>query len=103
MMVLSSILFVSELSIGYKTGSLALIGDAFHMISDTLSLLIAFVATRMSKNSVTEQHTYGWQRSEVIGSFINGVFLLSVSLFIAMEAIQRFIEVPSFIFFHDYL
>eukprot|EP01124_Arcella_intermedia_P010843 TRINITY_DN1735_c0_g2_i1.p1 TRINITY_DN1735_c0_g2~~TRINITY_DN1735_c0_g2_i1.p1 ORF type:complete len:511 (-),score=101.01 TRINITY_DN1735_c0_g2_i1:31-1563(-) len=91
--VLTVLFMVTELVVGFKTGSLALIGDAFHMTSDAVALVVAFGAIQISSKSSTMENTYGWQRAEVIGSFINGIFLLSVSLFIALEAIQRFVEV----------
>uniref|UniRef100_A0A6B2L388 Cation efflux protein cytoplasmic domain-containing protein n=1 Tax=Arcella intermedia TaxID=1963864 RepID=A0A6B2L388_9EUKA len=83
---------VAELVVGFKTGSLALIGDAFHMTSDAVALVVAFAAIQFSSKSATSENTFGWQRAEVIGSFVNGIFLLSVCLFVSLEAIQRFAE-----------
>jgi zinc transporter 1 len=91
MMFLTFSMMVGELVVGFSTGSLALVSDAFHMASDTIALIIAFVAISISKKESTPQSTYGLQRSEVIGAFVNGIFLLSVCFFIFLEAIQRFI------------
>ena len=79
-----------ELVWGLSVGSLALVADAMHMFSDLLALVIGFHSMRMSRKERTNEATYGFSRMEVIGALINGVFLLSVCLSIAMEAAQRF-------------
>jgi zinc transporter 1 len=84
---------IVELALGILTHSLALLADAFHMISDQISLIIGFAAIQMSKRQKSHAYSYGWQRAEIIGALINGVFLLSVCLFIFLEAIQRFIDI----------
>lgn len=72
-----------------RIGSLALLSDAFHMVSDVLSLLIGLFAIRLAQRGRTLKQTFGWKRAEVIGALINGVFLMAVVLFIALEVCSR--------------
>lgn len=66
------------------------------MFSDVLSILIAWYAIRLASRPVSSilnnGMTYGWQRAETVGALINGVFLLSLTFFIIMECIQRFVN-----------
>lgn len=92
MLCLTFSYFMVELIIGYKTNSMALVADSFHMLSDLLSLIIGFtslVLSQRKENSILL--TYGWSRIEVIGAMANCVFLLSLCLSITTEAIQRII------------
>lgn len=88
--------FFAELVVGIVAKSLALLADAFHMLSDAISLVIGLSALLLSKRRGNEKFTYGFERAETLGGLINSVFLLSAVLFITMEAIERFSE-PSFI------
>ncbi|ORZ12676.1 cation efflux protein [Absidia repens] len=94
MMVLNGGFFVIEIVIGYYVSSLALIADSFHMLNDVLSLLVALWAIRRSgqPHQNTSKYSYGWQRAEILGALLNGVFLLALCFTILMEAIQRFIH-----------
>ena len=83
--------FVVELVVGNITKSVALIADAFHMLSDVISLVIGIVAVRFAKRRSTT-NTYGWVRAEVVGANINTVFLLALCLTIIFDAVKRFIE-----------
>ena len=64
------------------------------MISDVISLGVGFASIQLARGSHTANQTYGWARAEVIGGLTNGVFLVAVSLFIVLEAIQRFFDLP---------
>eukprot|EP00158_Paraphelidium_tribonemae_P004755 Partr_v1_DN26953_c0_g1_i1_m6647 putative solute carrier family 30 (zinc transporter), member 1 len=93
MLTLSTSMFIAELVAGYWSGSIALIADSFHMLSDVLSLVIALYAIRLAnRKNWTSSFTYGWQRAEVLGALINGVFLLALCFTIIVEALQRFFE-----------
>jgi cobalt-zinc-cadmium efflux system protein len=94
MCALVGIFALAEFLFAIFSGSLALLSDAFHMLSDLLGLVIAYVAVRLATRPKSEQKTYGWKRAEVIGSLMNGVFLVAVVLFIVLEAIPRFISPP---------
>ncbi|KAG0324236.1 hypothetical protein BG000_002295 [Podila horticola] len=86
-------MFLAELIVGYKTGSLALIADAFHMLSDVLSQVIALYAIRLaSKTEWQPTLSYGWQRAELLGALYNGVFLLALCFTIFLDAIERFFK-----------
>lgn len=75
---------------GWFTGSLALMGDAGHMFSDSAALGLAWLAGWISQKSPTSKLTYGLLRAEVIVALINSVAMLLVVAFIVIEAIQRF-------------
>jgi len=83
-----------EFAFGLITNSLALLADAFHMLSDVISLIIGFLSYTMSKKTKSKEYSYGWIRSESIGALVNGVFLLSISFYIMLEALQRFVTPP---------
>ncbi|KAJ3270695.1 hypothetical protein HDV01_007519 [Terramyces sp. JEL0728] len=91
MMFLSSLFFLAELIGGYSSGSISLIADSFHMLSDVAALFIAFYASKLAKSKdVGPEYSYGLKRAEVLGALINGVSLLALSLTLIIEAIQRY-------------
>ncbi|CAO3623898.1 unnamed protein product [Cunninghamella blakesleeana] len=94
MMVLTTAFFIAEIVIGYYTSSLALVADSFHMLNDLISLIIALGAIRLADKTNINQskYTYGWQRAEILGALLNGVFLLALCFTILMEAIERFVR-----------
>jgi len=75
-------------------GSLALLADGVHMLSDVAALAIALVAQRVASAPPSQRHTYGLVRAEVIGAQINAVLLLGAAVWIAVEAVQRLGETP---------
>jgi len=80
--------------VGYITNSMALVADSFHMLSDVLALVIAFLSVRVSRTGMTFQfgrnkNTFGWARAEVLGALVNSVFLLALCFSIFVEAIKR--------------
>lgn len=89
-MVLISITMLAELVGGYLSGSLALLSDAGHMFTDFFALLGSFFAMLIAARPVNSSKTYGYYRAEVIAAFVNGLFLMGISIFIAFEAYQRF-------------
>ncbi|CAF1091014.1 unnamed protein product [Rotaria magnacalcarata] len=91
MLSLTFMYFIVELVVGEITNSVALVADAFHMLSDVISLVIAIVAVRIAKRR-SDINTYGWVRAEVVGANINTVFLLALCLTIVFDAIKRFIQ-----------
>ncbi|KAG0283530.1 hypothetical protein BGZ96_012088 [Linnemannia gamsii] len=93
LLVLNIVMFLAEIIVGYMTGSLALIADAFHMLSDVLSQIIALYAIRLAaKTKWQPTLSYGWQRAELLGALYNGVFLLALCFTILLDAIQRFFK-----------
>ena len=77
---------------GFLTNSLALLSDAGHMLSDSVSLGIGVLAFMLSEKVADYSRTYGYKRVEILAAVFNGVTLLIISLFIFIEAIERFTE-----------
>lgn len=71
------------------SGSLALLADAGHMLSDALALAMSFGALRLATRPATTRHSFGFQRFGVLSAFVNGLTLLGISLWILIEAIIR--------------
>ncbi|MCS4275592.1 cobalt-zinc-cadmium efflux system protein [Mycetocola sp. BIGb0189] len=84
-----STVFVAEVIGGLLTGSLALLADAGHMLSDLIGLIVALTAMTLAARPASARATYGYRRTEVFGALINGLILCGVSISIALEAIQR--------------
>jgi len=83
---------IAELIGGILSGSMSLISDAAHNFSDVLSLIISYVANRLSRKAATEKHTFGYKRSEIIAAFFNSATLIVLAVFILYEAILRLIN-----------
>jgi len=73
------------------TGSLALLADAGHMFADTAALVIALLASIVAARPANDRRTFGYQRAEVLGALINGVILIALSAWIAVEAATRLV------------
>ena len=78
-----------EASYGFYAGSLALIADAGHNLSDVLSLLLAWGASLLSTSKPTARYTYGFRRATIIASLLSSILLLVAVGGIASEAVQR--------------
>lgn len=74
---------------GWLTGSLALLGDAGHMLSDSAALGLAWLGAWIARKPASSHHSFGFVRAEVIVAVVNGLFMLVVIAFIVAEAIQR--------------
>ncbi|KAL8859968.1 MAG: hypothetical protein Q9178_003517 [Gyalolechia marmorata] len=86
--------FVTEITVGFSTRSLALIADSFHNLSDLISFVIALVALKMSeREDPPSSFSFGWQRIRLLGAFFNGVFLVALGLSIFLQSIERFISI----------
>lgn len=72
------------------TGSLALLADAGHVLSDVLSIVLGIAAARIAARPVTARGTFGMGRVEILAALVNGLALVAVSVYIAIEAIGRF-------------
>lgn len=80
---------VFEFIVGIFSGSLALISDAGHNLTDSLSLLIAYLANRIAKRDSNEDHSYGYGRATILAALLNGGILLLLALYIFYEAYGR--------------
>ncbi|RDY85391.1 cation diffusion facilitator family transporter [Bacillus amyloliquefaciens] len=79
---------------GFLTNSLALLSDAGHMLSDSISLMIALIAFKLAEKKASHNKTFGYKRFEILAAVINGVALILISLYIIYEAIKRFSHPP---------
>jgi len=80
---------VIEVVGGLAFGSLALLADATHMVTDVAGLAIALLALGLTGRPATARHSYGLQRAEVLGAQLNGLALLAASAWIIFEAARR--------------
>jgi len=80
---------VAEAVGGYITGSLALISDAAHMLTDTAALGIALFAIRMGRRAADARRTYGYARFEILAAAFNAAMLFVVAFYIFYEALER--------------
>ena len=87
--VLNGAFVAVEAGAGLVTGSLALLADAGHNLSDVLGLLLAWGATRLARRAPSLRRTYGWRRSSIMAALLNAVLLLVAVGGIAWEAIRR--------------
>jgi cobalt-zinc-cadmium efflux system protein len=83
------LIMVAEAVGGWLSGSLALLADAGHMLTDALALLIAFAAVALSGLPADDRRTYGYRRLEILAALVNGVALVVLSVSIAWEALER--------------
>jgi len=77
---------------GWLAGSLALIADAGHMLTDTAALLLAWIAARLAEQPAEPGRTYGYHRAQVLAAFVNAIALFVVVAWIAYEAAHRLAE-----------
>jgi cobalt-zinc-cadmium efflux system protein len=78
-----------EAAVGLWSGSLALLGDAGHMVTDASALGIAALAARLALQPPSPRHSYGMARIEVLAALLNALLMLGVVAFIAWEALER--------------
>ncbi len=90
-LVLTGLFMIVEVVGGILSGSLALLADAGHMLTDTMALALAAVAFHVSKRPADGNLTYGYQRFQILAAFVNGLSLLFIVGWILFEAVQRFI------------
>ena len=91
-LLLTGTFMVVEVVGGLAAGSLALLADAGHMLTDTLSLALAFVAFRIGRWPQDARRTYGYHRFQVLAAFVNGLTLIAIVGWIAIEAVRRLLE-----------
>ncbi len=86
---LTGVYFIIELVLGFYSGSVAVISDAFHTFSAVGGILIAFIANKISRRVATKQATFGFKRAEIIGALLNGVFLLLMAIYVMYMGYNR--------------
>ncbi len=85
---------VAEVIGGWWTGSLALLADAGHMLTDVAGVGLALLAIRFGEKPATPERTYGYYRFEILAALTNAVVLILISLYILYEAYFRFLNPP---------
>lgn len=91
-LVLTGIFMIVEVIGGIISGSLALLADAGHMLTDTMALALAAMAFQVCKRPPDGKLTFGYQRFQILAAFVNGLSLLLVVGWILFEAVSRFFE-----------
>lgn len=81
---------VIEVIGGLISGSLALLADAGHMLTDAAALLFALLAVQFARRPPNARHTFGWLRLTTLAAFVNAIALVVITILIVWEAIQRF-------------
>lgn len=89
-LVLVCLYMLAEVIGGLAANSLALLADAGHMLSDAAALGLALFAIRMAQKPATSERTYGYYRAEILAALVNGAALVVISVFILVEAWERF-------------
>jgi len=85
---------VMEVAVGVFAGSLALLSDAAHMLTDAVALAMSLLAARLAERPAKGAMTYGLGRAEILSAQANGVTLLVLSVLIVFDAISRLISTP---------
>ncbi len=88
--LLNIVITVAQVIGGLISGSLSLLSDALHNFSDVLSLIISYVANRLTKKKASTQKTFGYKRAEILAAFINAATLMVVAILLIIEAVERF-------------
>ncbi len=86
---LAAAYMIAEVIGGLWTGSLALLADAGHMLSDVVALSLSVLAIRLARRPATPQQTYGHHRTEILAALAHGLLLVGVAVYIVTEAAER--------------
>ena len=87
-------LTLAQVAGGILSGSVSLIADALHNLSDAISLIVAFAARRIARRGADAVMTFGYGRAELIAALINYTTLVVISLYLVYEAVMRLIDPP---------
>jgi cobalt-zinc-cadmium efflux system protein len=91
-LVITLVFMVAEIVGGILSGSLALLADAGHMLTDAAALTLAWVAFRIARRPSDRLRTFGYDRVQVLAAFANGLALLAIAVWIVIEAVRRIAE-----------
>ncbi|WP_217645278.1 cation diffusion facilitator family transporter [Nocardioides terrae] len=93
-LALLSTFLVAEVVVAVVAGSLALLSDAGHMLTDVAAIALALVAARLASRPAAGAWTFGMHRAEILSAAVNGVTLVAISLVVAVEAVRRLLDPP---------
>ncbi len=88
--LLNLVITIAEFIGGIFSNSLALISDAFHNLSDTVAILIAYITERVSRKASDKTHTFGYKRIQILAAMFNAVTLIAISVYLIFEAWERY-------------
>lgn len=91
-LVLTGLFMLVEVVGGILSGSLALLADAGHMLTDTVALALAWTAFYASDKPADSKRSYGYHRFQILAAFVNGISLLMITGWIFVEAVQRLLN-----------
>ena len=94
-LVLVTLYMVAEVVGGLLTGSLALLADAGHMLSDAAALGLSLFALWIADRPPGSLRTYGYYRAEILAALVNGATLVAIAILVAVEAVGRFAAPPA--------
>lgn len=86
------LLTVAQIVGGLLSGSMALIADAIHNLSDAVSLALAFIARRVARRPADGQMTFGYARAEIVAALVNHTSLILLGLWLVWEAVARLVD-----------
>jgi len=98
MLILSFSYFCAEMTIGVMSGSLAVLADAFHMLTDVAALVCGYWVAQLSMKKTSSTNSFGWKRAEIVGALCNGfVFFVigSPLLFLLLPLLRGGRRAPS--------
>ncbi len=87
--VLNGLYAIGGFTVGIATGSLTLIADAMHNITDNFTLTVSYIANRISKREADDARTFGYGRTTILAALLNASFLIAVAIVVGLEAIER--------------
>ena len=87
--MLNATITIAEVVGGILSGSLALLSDAVHNLSDTIAIALSYFANRIAQKPKDPKRSYGYKRAEILSAFINSSVLLSISIVLIYEAFKR--------------
>lgn len=92
---ITGLFLVVEVVGAIVSGSLALLADAVHMLSDLFALIVALVSLTVATRPANDRQTFGYQRTEVFGALINGLLLAGITIWISVEGVARLVGAES--------
>ena len=90
--ILNASITLAEFIGGILSNSLALISDAVHNLSDTMAIVISYIAMLIGKKKSTNKNTFGFKRIEILAALFNAVVLIAISIYLFFEAYERFVN-----------
>lgn len=88
--LLNILITTAQIIGGLVSGSLALLSDALHNFSDVLSLIVSYIASKLTKQKASINRTFGYKRAEILAAFINAATLIIIAILLIIEAVKRF-------------